>query len=243
MSKSVRIEEVIITDLASRGNGVTTPYRRITQVFTKAGELIAEYDPLPEPKYEGRIDPEFDRGGIVGWCYDTKPNSKTDQKSIDENVVTRNFKIAGGHDVTMRFVFADKVVAEPTYTRADLEELADYFAEKSDLFSKNPQVVLRNWLYAKLHHKPEDEKAAPFHSLADYLTQHEFHEYDSNDLEWFTILPCADNKHIIQWPTLDITVDTTVEHTSKRFISTAEIEHIRDGSSKRHYARLKKEYR
>lgn len=42
------IEEVIITTNARRGNGdsETNPIRIIRQVFTKSGELIAEYDPF-----------------------------------------------------------------------------------------------------------------------------------------------------------------------------------------------------
>jgi hypothetical protein len=46
---TTRCEEVIITDLARRGKGVKhSPIRAIVQVYTKQGELIAEYDPSPE---------------------------------------------------------------------------------------------------------------------------------------------------------------------------------------------------
>lgn len=41
----VRVEEVIIVEVA-RGNDTTglTPIRKVTQVWSKAGELIAEHD-------------------------------------------------------------------------------------------------------------------------------------------------------------------------------------------------------
>ena len=38
-------EEVIITT-ELRGDGKDMPYRRVVQVFTKDGQLIAEYDPI-----------------------------------------------------------------------------------------------------------------------------------------------------------------------------------------------------
>ena len=41
-------KEVIISTIARRGNGTTTPIRVITQVFEKDGTLIAEYDPHPD---------------------------------------------------------------------------------------------------------------------------------------------------------------------------------------------------
>lgn len=39
------VVEVIITNKKRRGNGKDDPYRAITEVFTKDGQLIAEYDP------------------------------------------------------------------------------------------------------------------------------------------------------------------------------------------------------
>jgi hypothetical protein len=42
----VKCEEVIICDIETRGKGIPEdPVRRILQVFTKDGELIAEKDP------------------------------------------------------------------------------------------------------------------------------------------------------------------------------------------------------
>ncbi len=38
-------KELIVTDLATRGDGKVTPLRRITQVFEKDGTLVAECDP------------------------------------------------------------------------------------------------------------------------------------------------------------------------------------------------------
>jgi len=43
-NKDVQVCEVIISTLLLRGNGKTDPYRRVTQVFTKSGDLIAEKD-------------------------------------------------------------------------------------------------------------------------------------------------------------------------------------------------------
>ena len=41
-----KCEEVIVTELTLRGSGVPMdPYRRVTQVFSKDGTLIAERDP------------------------------------------------------------------------------------------------------------------------------------------------------------------------------------------------------
>lgn len=46
LNKDVVCMEVIITTMQTRGKGLPgDPIRRITQVWTKAGELIAEYDP------------------------------------------------------------------------------------------------------------------------------------------------------------------------------------------------------
>lgn len=42
--KDVQVCEVIISNQLLRGNGNTEPYRRVRQVFTKDGELIAEND-------------------------------------------------------------------------------------------------------------------------------------------------------------------------------------------------------
>ena len=44
--KTPRVEEVIITENELRGDGTeNNPYRRVLQVWTKDGELIAENDP------------------------------------------------------------------------------------------------------------------------------------------------------------------------------------------------------
>lgn len=43
-------EEVIISTLKKRGNGKNDPIRIITQVFTTGGQLIAEHDPIRDPK-------------------------------------------------------------------------------------------------------------------------------------------------------------------------------------------------
>lgn len=40
------IVELIKTDLELRGDGKKDPYRRITQYWTKKGELVFEIDPL-----------------------------------------------------------------------------------------------------------------------------------------------------------------------------------------------------
>ena len=41
-----KCEEVIITNLTLRGSGVEMdPYRRVVQVYTKDGVLLAEHDP------------------------------------------------------------------------------------------------------------------------------------------------------------------------------------------------------
>lgn len=45
----IKCEEVIITDKERRGTGETgSPIRKITQVYSKDGELIAEHDPYKE---------------------------------------------------------------------------------------------------------------------------------------------------------------------------------------------------
>lgn len=41
---SVWVQQVIISTQVLRGDGEGDPYRRIQQVFTLDGELIAEYD-------------------------------------------------------------------------------------------------------------------------------------------------------------------------------------------------------
>ena len=44
----VWIEELIVTNLTLRGKGEEgSPLRRIRQVWTREGELVAEYDPYP----------------------------------------------------------------------------------------------------------------------------------------------------------------------------------------------------
>jgi hypothetical protein len=49
MKTDVICKEVIITDLTTRGEGISySPIRRITQVWDKDGVLIAEHDPFIE---------------------------------------------------------------------------------------------------------------------------------------------------------------------------------------------------
>lgn len=55
-TKSVSIEEVIITNILRRGNGKTTPFRIITEVWSKDGNKIAESDPCPEYALEKQKD-------------------------------------------------------------------------------------------------------------------------------------------------------------------------------------------
>lgn len=44
--KDVQCVDLIVTDLNTRGAGVVgDPVRRITTVYTKEGEFVAEYDP------------------------------------------------------------------------------------------------------------------------------------------------------------------------------------------------------
>jgi hypothetical protein len=45
---SIRLEELIVTTMETRGDGVKTPFRRVTQVYSKDGELVAENDPSPD---------------------------------------------------------------------------------------------------------------------------------------------------------------------------------------------------
>jgi sugar (pentulose or hexulose) kinase len=50
MEKEISCQEVIISNIARRGTGKSalSPIRVVTQVFSKDGNLIAEYDPTPE---------------------------------------------------------------------------------------------------------------------------------------------------------------------------------------------------
>ena len=51
--RNPRVEEVIITENELRGNGTKeSPYRRVLQVWTKDGILIAEKDPLDKASQE-----------------------------------------------------------------------------------------------------------------------------------------------------------------------------------------------
>lgn len=45
LNKEVQVVEVIVSKQLLRGNGKESPYRRVTQVFSKDGLLIAESDP------------------------------------------------------------------------------------------------------------------------------------------------------------------------------------------------------
>lgn len=50
-----RCEEVIITDLLLRGSGTNEdPYRRVVQVWSKDGNLIAENDPIDNENKQNR---------------------------------------------------------------------------------------------------------------------------------------------------------------------------------------------
>lgn len=46
LNKEVQVAEVIISNQLLRGDGKAEPYRRVLQVFTKDGKLIAENDSL-----------------------------------------------------------------------------------------------------------------------------------------------------------------------------------------------------
>lgn len=49
--RNPRVQQVIITEQELRGNGTEAdPFRRVLQVFTLDGELIAEDDPYPFTK-------------------------------------------------------------------------------------------------------------------------------------------------------------------------------------------------
>ena len=51
--KDIQCKELIISSLLTRGEGVDySPIRRITQVYDKDGNLIAERDPLPDNNQE-----------------------------------------------------------------------------------------------------------------------------------------------------------------------------------------------
>lgn len=60
MKKTVEILEVIVTNLATRGDGIKTPIRIITQYWTLDGELLFELDPMvmetKELLREARVD-------------------------------------------------------------------------------------------------------------------------------------------------------------------------------------------
>jgi hypothetical protein len=47
---NLEVVQVIRTELERRGNGSTTPIRRIVQYWGMDGELLWEHDPLPEPE-------------------------------------------------------------------------------------------------------------------------------------------------------------------------------------------------
>lgn len=50
VSKPVEVIEVIRTELDLRGHGTPDePYRRVTQYWTKDGELLFERDPCEDP--------------------------------------------------------------------------------------------------------------------------------------------------------------------------------------------------
>ena len=44
---TAKLQEVIVTDIKRRGNGKDDPFRVITQYWSKDGELLVEFDPLP----------------------------------------------------------------------------------------------------------------------------------------------------------------------------------------------------
>lgn len=45
---SAKVIQVIETNILTRGDGETTPVRRVKQYFSLEGELLAEVDPLPD---------------------------------------------------------------------------------------------------------------------------------------------------------------------------------------------------
>lgn len=47
-TKRVQVVEVVVTSLTVLGDGVSDPLRRIVQVWSTEGDLIAEYDPVKE---------------------------------------------------------------------------------------------------------------------------------------------------------------------------------------------------
>jgi hypothetical protein len=48
-SKDILVRKVVLSRIETRGDGVSTKVRRIFQVFTLDGELLAEDDPCPDP--------------------------------------------------------------------------------------------------------------------------------------------------------------------------------------------------
>lgn len=49
---AVSIQEFIVTYLQRRGDGINDPIRVVPQIWTKEGELVAEWDPCAEPEQE-----------------------------------------------------------------------------------------------------------------------------------------------------------------------------------------------
>lgn len=69
--------EVIITSKSRRGKGVEhDPVRSITEVYTKEGQKIAEYDPMPDT---------FTRRDMLDFtAFATASNLPVDDKCINE---------------------------------------------------------------------------------------------------------------------------------------------------------------
>lgn len=75
----ITCKEVIISDLTTRGKGIThSPIRRIIQVFEKDGTLIAENDPSPET---------FCTMDLVHFGRYLAEQTKNNSIRIDENTV------------------------------------------------------------------------------------------------------------------------------------------------------------
>lgn len=74
--KEIECKEVIISSLLVRGKGTElSPYRRVTQVFSKEGEQIAENDPSPE------TFTLFDLIHFANWCLE---HNAVDEKDVKE---------------------------------------------------------------------------------------------------------------------------------------------------------------
>lgn len=75
---NIYCEEVIISTLTSRGKGVEAdPVRRITEVYDKAGNLIAEKDPI------GGYS-KYDIISFCQWCAIKNPDSQINERALTD---------------------------------------------------------------------------------------------------------------------------------------------------------------